>query len=270
MIEEVKNGRVNQCYIGKYFDKKIFVKRSTNKNQIELELKWLHVISKIVNTPKILCFDSQSLEDPSAPFSKGPKEGGTVFLEYIDPVEKTCEAYKLFGESLCNFHNSNIQTNVCDFYMGKIHVNANDNWCKMFYEILLTINENINKDKISVHGYVIANAMCEIWNEFCKNKVFDNVLLHGDMNDGNWIFSDNKVWYIDPMCMYGDRMYDITAFLSFAENMNCQYFLGGYGLIDFVDDKFNLNDFYAKYPETYAYSYSVKISAWLLTGKHFE
>jgi fructosamine-3-kinase len=110
-------------------------------------------------------------------------------------------------------------------FCGKIKV-PNDRvgkWSTLFKNRWKTIIDYLlSKDVTFYNTYCYAMRVYDIMDELLDRYDVYPSLLHGDINPRNFLIRDNKVYFIDPVCFYGDREYDIACY-DIWSNYNKKY-----------------------------------------------
>lgn len=190
----------------------IFKKRNVTKfDDIFLkEVDGLKKLSKALNfqeqllIPKIYHVDKKILQLEKIQSHKPTKNGSLILGKMLAKMHK--KVYEHYGYDQNNYIGLNPQKNT-----------LSDNWGSFFIEYRLQyqislIQDSSVKDKfrniLNSNNHKIANFL----NENTKHPS----VLHGDLWNGNVIFSSDKVYLIDPAVYYGDREVDLAMTQMFG------------------------------------------------------
>ena len=207
----------------------IFIKENNTpfKDFLLKEKDGLEVLSKALEDnkylfiPKLLNASEHSLEieriDSTYATVKPSKQLGTGLATLH---QKIYESYEYEKD---NYIGLNPQRNILTKNWGEFFINE-----RLLFQIDLITNISIQQNfkTILENNY---EKLKKFLNENCKHPS----LVHGDLWSGNVLYSQDKVYLIDPAIYYGDREVDIAMTEMF----------GGFA-----------KEFYDSYNETYPLS----------------
>ncbi len=135
-------------------------------------------------------------------------------MTHIQQTSPTPEQWQQLGTGLAKLHNIK-QTQFgwhSDNFIGlgqQLNVLSND-WATFFIDYRLTpqidrITDHSIKEYFLQHLATSQSTIIDL-----LGTVNEASLLHGDLWSGNVLFSNNKVWLIDPAVYYGDAEVDIA------------------------------------------------------------
>lgn len=185
----------------------MFIKKNLadNPKAMYMEAAGLRALSALINKlklnihiPQILSVDDQQLS-----------------LEHITCRTATTEQWQLLGDQLALLHQARQQNFGYpeDNYIG---LNPQKNglfkdWGTFFYQQRLLfqcqlIQQTSIRNDILNNLKTLKQPLIHWLNKQCQYPS----LLHGDLWSGNVLFSDTKIWLIDPAVYWGDAEADIA------------------------------------------------------------
>ncbi len=136
-------------------------------------------------------------------------------LEYINSRSPTIKQWQILGEQLARLHQHPQRQwgYPIDNYIG-LNPQANglfSNWGLFFYQQRLMFQINLIQDN-SLKSDLLKQLglLKKPLINFLNNNYHQPALLHGDLWSGNIMFSQHKVWLIDPAVYWGDSEADIA------------------------------------------------------------
>lgn len=169
----------------------------------ELEVKGLNLLrtANAINIPEVIAHAAS--DDISF-----------LLLEYIPSSNINSDSWKNFGTSLAKLHKKSNTVFGLDHnnFIGSLHqTNTYKNsWIDFFIE------ERLEKQiALARNSKCISTALIKKFDSLYKflPDIFPKEspsLLHGDLWNGNFILSENKVYLIDPAVYYGHREVDLA------------------------------------------------------------
>jgi len=139
----------------------------------------------------------------------------SLCLEHINSRPATGQQWQILGEQLARLHHYPQKQwgYARDNYIG-LNPQVNglySDWGLFFYQQRLLFQVNLIQDsdvKIVLLKQLDLIKKSLIY--FLNNNCSKPALLHGDLWSGNVMFSDDKVWLIDPAVYWGDPEVDIA------------------------------------------------------------
>lgn len=144
-----------------------------------------------------------------------------IILEKIDISSSTKDLSRNLGVGLALLHRNfgEYYGLEKDNYIGlskQINTKSN-NWGEFFVENRLEYQINLIKDEKlkTKFSKILNNSKINLIN-FLNNSCQRPSLVHGDLWSGNILYSNNKVYLIDPAVYYADREVDIAMTRVFS------------------------------------------------------
>lgn len=144
------------------------------------------------------------------------KSTNYIIMEFIEetlPCDKTLLLKKEL-EKLHSIKHHSFGQNHSTF-CGSIKV-PNDyynDWCTFFKNNRwIQLLNKLKDDVLFYNAYCNMLKIHDIMHLIFEKNVFEPVLLHGDINPRNFIVKDDKIYFIDPTCYYGDKKYDHACY----------------------------------------------------------
>lgn len=189
--------------VGKvYVSDKHVRKNYENSHHVFSEVKCLQFFSeKGFNVPKVLKNDDSD-----------------IVMEFIkDDCNNDNIREKLINKELNKLHSikGDLYGSDDDGYCGNIRVlnTYSDNWITFFkFNRYKPVVDAIIESNPNILSHLLYAFRLYDIIEFIINKKVRPVLLHGDPNPRNFLISNNKVYFIDISCFYGDAEYDIACY----------------------------------------------------------
>lgn len=230
-MEQIFLGRINKVY--KYYDNKlntdIILKTNENEENILSEYNsQIMLENKGFNIPKIYFKDNNTIRMKFI-------EADIIDKSMIKTITKF-ELMKLHQIKHNNFGN------IFDTFSAndKVCNNYNSCWVTFFKnQRWLPLFENHTNEKVKELALKISDIMYKIF----ENCNITPSLLHGDANPNNFIIHNDKVYFIDSACFYGDPNYDIASYDFWNGDLSDQpYAKLYYSYILCVTAKLTLNE----------------------------
>jgi len=184
---------------------------SNNPKALHLEADGLRALSALISkhnlaihTPEIKAVDSQQL-----------------ILERIPNQVARKDQWQLLGDQLARLHQVEQQSFGYpeDNYIG-LNPQKNglfDDWGTFFYQQRLLFQcQLIQQSSIRNEIQAGLEKLQQPLIEWLNQHAIKPALLHGDLWSGNVLFSDNKVWLIDPAVYWGDSEADMAMTALFG------------------------------------------------------
>ncbi|MCW8869827.1 MAG: fructosamine kinase family protein [Proteobacteria bacterium] len=158
----------------------------------------INVLNLDIHTPEVLAVNSQQLT-----------------LERIANQTATKEQWQILGDQLARLHQANQQTFGYpeDNYIG-LNPQKNglyNDWGTFFYQQRLLFQcQLIQQTTVRKEIQNSLNKLKQPLINWLNQSAIKPALLHGDLWSGNVLFSENKVWLIDPAIYWGDAEADIA------------------------------------------------------------
>lgn len=198
--KRIDKGLVNEVYL---FDANTkIIKINEDRANLECEYKALHLLrEKGFNIPSII-----------------EKSEHYIIMEFIqqDTNDKPTRTKLLYDElSKLHSYTSDMfgsETSYC----GKINMppGFNSDYTIWFRENRwkALLDRILASDLSFYSNYCFAMRVYDIINLIFVDKQITPSLLHGDINPMNFIVNSDKVYFIDPVCHYGDPAYDLACY----------------------------------------------------------
>lgn len=240
-FERVSGGSINYTYcITCSQNQKFFIKiQKANNNNHRAEFNNLNLlISKNINCPK-------------------PLETGTymnysyIIMEYLPPDMPNSMYWKKLAEQLWKMYQIKNDYFGLDYnnYIGTLEQDntpAND-WTDFYFNKRISAQANLAYN----NGLITKKDFNEIQELSVSVKkllcIEQPCLIHGDLWNGNILFSNNNAYLIDPACYYGHREIDLAMTELFGK-LDKEFYYIYYEY--FPADKFlpNRKEIYKLYP----------------------
>ena len=189
------------------------------KKMFHVESKGLELLSSCesISTPQVISFDDEYL-----------------LMEFIESGVGNTDLWQEFGRSVADLHKISSINFGLDYnnFIGSLwqENTRKDTWLEFFITnriIPLLRSGNFSSRAIKEFDSLFINLESIFPRE-------SSSLLHGDLWNGNFLFSNNKFFLFDPAVYFGNREMDIAMTKLF----------GGFDKIfyDSYNEKFPLND----------------------------
>ncbi|GAA4824536.1 fructosamine kinase family protein [Marinicella pacifica] len=178
---------------------------SQDPHALHIEADGLRALSKVIKqhnlaicVPDIKAVNSQQLILERIPNQSASKQQWQQLGDQLARFHQIPQ--KHFGYPLDNYIGLNPQKN-----------GLSDNWGDFFYNQRLMFQcQRIQDTSVSEEIRQQLKKLQQPLINWLNQQAVQPVLLHGDLWSGNVLFSDNKVWLIDPAVYWGDSEADIA------------------------------------------------------------
>lgn len=183
-----------------------FVKQNNSsfKDALLKEKDGLELLNKelkhndYIFTPKVFNVNENSLE-----------------IEKIDSIFPTKELSKQFGIGLAKLHKKTYDSygyNTNNYIGLNLQKNSfSKNWGEFFITNRLLFQIELIKDSKIKNSFInILQKNSKRLEDFLNQNSKHPSLVHGDLWSGNVLYSQDKIYLIDPAIYYGDREVDIA------------------------------------------------------------
>ena len=178
---------------------------SHDPKAMHIEAKGLRALSALIkehnlalHTPDIKDVNSQQLVLERIPNQVASKEQWQLLGDQLARLHQVPQ--KTFGYPYDNYIGLNPQKN-----------GLSDDWGEFFYHQRLMFQcQGIQQDAVQADIQQQLKKLQRPLIDWLNGQAIQPALLHGDLWSGNVLFSDNKVWLIDPAVYWGDSDADIA------------------------------------------------------------
>ena len=207
--------------------KNTFIKKISSKKEVEAEVHGVTLLSKYVNTPRLLDFDDSSITYEMIDVGAG--DTALAVNDLVSLHQISCEN---FGLERNNFIGKGVQINTQTKSCGEFYLKY-----RIGYQVSLLREENLKNSFMDLIKVLETN-----WTPKCQSPS----LCHGDLWNGNLIF--NKLgtpYFIDPAVYFGDPLSDLAMAKLFG-GFSDKFFHDYYKLadLDYVELDFKIYQLY--------------------------
>jgi len=187
------------CHVTKIIDNdQIYIQKLSDRVNLDIEYKSLEYLrERKFNIPIIYFHNNEKLVMEYVEDSKGSEE--LLKLELNKLHSHTSE---YFGFDQPSYSGFDLMPN-----------NYEKDWATFFklnrWKIMI---DNIRSESTENDFWTILLKIYDLIPHIFKDKIIVPSLLHGDMNPNNFLMKDDKIYFIDCSCFYGDKKYDQICF----------------------------------------------------------
>lgn len=232
----VKGGRVCKSYIIIVDNEKQFMKTNDDPEIIQNEIEGYNRLHSFLNMPERLQHSDIS-----------------IYYKFIESKPLTLESYIKLANQLEHLHKSNMNNKILikKKYAGKIPVNCEfeGSWLSTFKKMFLqAINrlEHLSEEWFEYMKYYdnLNTTIFDKHNNFCT-------VLHGDLNRGNFLDSEEGLFVFDATPFYGSIYYDLASLNCFGTDLPDEF----YNTYFQKNNSFDEEDYIHYYPYLFLTAY---------------
>ncbi|HHA0702350.1 TPA: fructosamine kinase family protein, partial [Staphylococcus aureus] len=148
-----------------------------------------------------------------------------LLLEFIDNNPSNHNGYGQLGEIIGSMHQNHHFLNLFGFshdFKGGV-IEFSNNWTSSWKHLF--VKNRLDKLCSEIYKYRLFSYSDVLLYEDVRRVILKTLsyhksqpsLLHGDLWKGNLLFSNNKPILCDPVCLYGDREFDLGYTLALGK-----------------------------------------------------